>query len=101
MTDIVTIRSLADARGIPALARWAVLELENKCNEQAVEIERLRNVLKPFAEVAAWAERNGHDLLNDFDMLLRNIKTGHFAGHLHAQSGDFIAAKAALGAHHD
>jgi hypothetical protein len=50
----------------------------------------LAQTLAPFAEVAAWAERNGHDL-NDFDMLLRGPKE-QIAGHLQVQSVDFIKA---------
>lgn len=53
--------------------------------------------LEPFAEVAAWAERNGHDLVADFDMLLRGPGM-QIAGHLHAQSQDFINARAAIAA---
>jgi hypothetical protein len=50
----------------------------------------LAQALAPFAEVAAWAERNGHDL-NDFDMLLRGPQE-QIAGHLQVQSPDFIKA---------
>jgi hypothetical protein len=66
--------------------------------EAAEVISSLLNALAPFAEVAAWAERNGHDLHN-FDMLLRHIngaKAGHFAGHLQVQADDFLNARAAL-----
>ncbi len=59
------------------------------------EIERLRAALEPFAEVARWAERNGHDLTKGWDMLLRQ-PDGAIAGHLQVQSPDFIAALAAL-----
>lgn len=61
------------------------------------EVERMREALGPFADVAEWAERNGHDLLNDFDMLLRHLPGGQFAGHLQVQGPAFIAARAALG----
>ena len=54
----------------------------------------LREALEPFAEVAAWAERNGHDL-NEYDMLLRGPDK-QIAGHLQAQADDFIRARAAL-----
>ena len=50
--------------------------------------------LAPFAEVAQWAIRNERDL-KTMDMLLR-YSDGSFAGHLHAQSDDFIRADAAL-----
>jgi hypothetical protein len=46
--------------------------------------------LQAFAEVAWWAERNGHDL-TDFDMLLRG-PADQIAGHLQAQSADFLRA---------
>lgn len=75
---------------------YSSAEVLGMVGRAADEIERLRAALKPFAEVARWAERNGHDLLNGWDMLLRQ-PDGGFAGHLQAQSPDFIAASAALG----
>lgn len=60
-----------------------------------IDEDRLKAALRPFAEVAHWAERNGHDLEADFDMILRGPGE-RIAGHLHAQSADFIAAKALL-----
>ena len=62
---------------------------------RGAEIERLRAVLEPFAEVARWARRNGHDL-TDFDMLLRGPGK-EIAGHLQVQSANFIRASEALG----
>jgi hypothetical protein len=59
-------------------------------------LEKAVAALEPFAEVAQWAERNGKDLLGNCDMLLRYIDTGQFAGHLHAQSKDFIRAATTL-----
>jgi hypothetical protein len=54
------------------------------------EIEKLRAALEPFAEVSNWAARNNHNL-SDFDMILRG-PDHKIAGHLHAQSKDFINA---------
>ncbi len=62
----------------------------------AARVAELEAALRPFAEVAAWADRNGHDLINGFDMLLRHLPGGQFAGHLQVQGADFIAARAAL-----
>lgn len=71
-----------------------ITQLERQLAEARAEVERLREVLMPFAEVADWAERNGHDLMQ-YDMLLRQ-SDGQFAGHLQVQSADFIAARAAI-----
>lgn len=65
---------------------------------QDARIEALEGALQPFAEVAIWAERNGHNL-HDFDMLIRHIagtKSGQFAGHLGVQAEQFIAAQNVL-----
>ena len=59
------------------------------------DVEKLKEALKPFAQVADWAERNGHDLEKDFDMLLRG-PGNRIAGHLNAQAPDFLRAKQVL-----
>lgn len=59
------------------------------------EVERLRAGLDPFADEARWAERNGHDLLNGWDMLLRG-PGGEIRGHLGVQSRDFVNALRAM-----
>lgn len=64
-------------------------------NGLLAEIDRLRTALDPFAEVARWAERNGHDLAKGWDMLLR-APDGSIAGHLGVQSPQFIEARRAL-----
>lgn len=62
----------------------------------ADRIEALETALKPFAEVAEWAERNGCDLTKDCDMLLRGLNGKDFGGHLGVQGPEFIAARAAI-----
>ena len=85
---------MANPRSLPqAFARHRT---QAEARGYARGVESLRAALAPFAEVAEWAERNGHDLVNGFDMLLRNLPGGHFAGHLGVQGDDFVAALAAL-----
>lgn len=90
-------RDLAGARAEAAGLRGYNEGLAKIGKENEAEIERLTAALEPFAEVARWAERNGHDLAKDFDMLLRGPGK-EIAGHLQVQSRDFIHAKKILGA---
>lgn len=85
-TDRLTrLANAADRRPLLEDRVWAVKR-----------IRELEAALEPFARVVEWAERNGHDLLRDFDMHLRNHRSGKIVGYLQVQSPDFTRAYAAL-----
>jgi hypothetical protein len=86
-------RDLADTKA--ALVRMTEYRDGALANEERLEAEneRLRAALEPFAEVARWAKRNGHDLTTGWDMLIRG--NGAIC-HLGVQSPEFINALSAL-----
>lgn len=94
--DMENLETVDDGTVDASDAVTAINALIWSLEKRDAEIEKLRAALEPFAEVARWAERNGHDLLKGWDMLLRQ-PDGGFAGHLQVQSPDFIAALTALG----
>ncbi len=59
------------------------------------ELLRLKRELWPFADVARWMERNGHNP-DDIDFVASGLG-GEIMGLLRVQSADFILAAQAIG----